>query len=111
MPSNPNYSFPRFAVRVRSGGKTHVIDGNTPTKKATEVAQPDCQIDGWFLQAPETSVHGIRAQVGDEEITAQRKQLRPDILRRFPDHPDALLSGFKVDVQLRAGLNKLQLQL
>lgn len=110
MPSSSDPTFPRFAVRVRSGGRLHLIDGNDAASKVAEVTQPLCQLDGWFLPTLQTGVQGIRIKLGSQEISARRKQLRPDILRRFPDHPEALLSGFKAELHLRAGLNKVQFE-
>jgi len=101
----------RFAVQVQTGpGIRHEIQDGNDHNKPIEAASPECKIEGWFLPREEGSVHGIRIMHGDEEVAAKRKQLRPDVLRRFPDHQDALLSGFKANLKLKMGLNELQLE-
>jgi GT2 family glycosyltransferase len=52
----------------------------------------------------------MRLLLGKETIVVKRKQIRPDVLRLHPTHPEALFSGFKAELQLRGGINEVKLQ-
>ena len=95
----------QFAVEVHP--RRGAVD---ESRREIEVLQPDCQLEGWFLPAEGTSVQGMRILLGKEAIVVKRKQIRPDVLRLHPTHPEALFSGFKAELQLRAGLNEVKLQ-
>jgi GT2 family glycosyltransferase len=86
------------------------MNGAASSSQIFRVPQPNCRLDGWFLPAVGTSVHGIRVRCRAKEFSAKRKQIRPDILQLFPERADALLSGFTATIRVPGGLNEVQLE-
>lgn len=111
MASSSDYSSHLWAAEVQpSKGETRLSGAERPGSGEIEVLHPDCRVEGWFLPALGTEVQGMRLLMGKDAIAVKRRQIRPDILRIHPNHPEALLSGFKADLLLRAGVSRVQLQ-
>ncbi len=69
------------------------------------------RIHGWALPAnPGDAIRGIRARQGKSVISARRRQVRTDIAARFPQRPEALTSGFFLDLELPTGLSTIILE-
>lgn len=69
-----------------------------------------CEIRGWFLPVPAMDVYGIRAVQGTHIFVARRKQLRLHVLTKHPGRQDSLYSGFTLELLLRRGVNRFNLQ-
>ena len=72
--------------------------------------EPEFVLEGWMLGPLDSPVTGLRAVVNGNSTVARRKQLRPDVMRLFPERQDALHSGFKITLNLRGGWNRISLQ-
>ena len=72
--------------------------------------EPEFVLEGWMLTPVESPATGLRAVVDGVVNVARRKQLRPDVMRTFPERHDALHSGFKITLNLRGGWNRISLQ-
>lgn len=69
-----------------------------------------CTLQGWFVPAPSTNIFGIRAVTGPTILVAKRKQFRPEALVENPGRPEALHSGFSIELTLESGWNRFELQ-
>ena len=72
-------------------------------------------LSGWLLQLEGKVVTGIRAVLKRplarrEIFTARRKRSRPDVATAFPHRPEARSSGFLLELTLRLGRNRFELQ-
>lgn len=74
------------------------------------LAAPSCRVVGWLLTPADVQLNGIRAVVGGDVFKARRKQIRTDVFLEHPDHPDALRSGFIIDLQVGTGRSCVRLQ-
>ena len=73
------------------------------------------RISGWLVNVKARPIHGIRLIARNslwprQVRRARRKRSRPDIAAAFPDVPDAVASGFLLEIRLRSGRNELSLQ-
>lgn len=67
-------------------------------------------IHGWCFDLTGEFLRGVRARVGEQFFTARRKRPRPYLGYRYPDHPEASLSGFLIDVELPRGRSMIQVE-
>jgi glycosyltransferase involved in cell wall biosynthesis len=73
------------------------------------------RISGWLVNVKARPIHGIRLIARNslwprQVKRARRKRSRLDIAAAFPDVPDAVASGFLLEIRLRSGRNKLSIQ-
>lgn len=64
-------------------------------------------ITGWCFAANGADINGIRARVHDRIFKASRKQTRWNVAALHPNHPQAVTSGFTVEVQLPRGVSEV----
>lgn len=92
-----------FNIDQLSRTSDSVFTGRSP--------EPEFVLEGWLLSPLDSPVTGLRAIIEGNVIVARRKQLRPDVMRLFPERNDALQSGFKIPLTLRGGWNRITLQI
>jgi glycosyltransferase involved in cell wall biosynthesis len=68
------------------------------------------KISGWLVDTTGAQINGIRAVVGKKTIAARRKRHRPEAAAAYPDLREARNSGFLIELPLRRGENKIELQ-
>ena len=73
------------------------------------------RISGWLVNVKARPIHGIRLIARNslwprQVRRARRKRSRPDIAAAFPDVPDAVASGFLLEIRLRSARSELSLQ-
>ncbi|MGI8430869.1 MAG: glycosyltransferase [Chthoniobacterales bacterium] len=72
-------------------------------------------ISGWIFHRRGEPIQGVRALVQrplakPQIVRGRRKRNRPDVAAAFPDQPEAMKSGFLLELRLSLGRNRLQLQ-
>ncbi|WP_009961410.1 glycosyltransferase family 2 protein [Verrucomicrobium spinosum] len=67
-------------------------------------------IHGWCFDLTGEFLKGVRATVGEQIFTARRKRPRPYLGYRYPDHPEAAVSGFQIDVEVPRGRSIIQVE-
>lgn len=67
-------------------------------------------IHGWCFDLTGEFLRGVRARVGEQSFTARRKRPRPYLGYRYPNHPEAALSGFLIDIELPRGRSIVQVE-
>jgi glycosyltransferase involved in cell wall biosynthesis len=67
-------------------------------------------IHGWCFDLAGEFLKGVRARVGEQSFTARRKRPRPYLGYRYPNHPEAALSGFLIDVEVPRGRSVIQVE-
>ncbi len=75
-----------------------------------EALEPACEVQGWFLAPQNEPIYGLRLRRGTNCVTARRKRERPEVHQQYPDHPDSLLSGFLILLELDLCWNLLTLE-
>ena len=75
----------------------------------------ELDVHGWLLHREGKQISGIRAIVkrrffARKVIKGRRKRNRPDVAAAFPHLPDALASGFLVELRLGLGRNEVTFQ-
>ncbi|RBP45301.1 GT2 family glycosyltransferase [Roseimicrobium gellanilyticum] len=74
------------------------------------VLSDSCNLQGWFVPPRDTEIFGIRAVHGQSILVAKRKQFRPEALMQHPGRPEALYSGFSIELKLQSGWTRFELQ-
>jgi glycosyltransferase involved in cell wall biosynthesis len=77
---------------------------------AASALSAEARLSGWFIPPRGVKIHGLRAVGKRRVFVARRKQMRPEVWAKFPDHPDAITSGFTIALSLDLGGNDLELQ-
>ena len=95
-----------FAISI-SPSVTGRSNGETPAKN---LLAPSCVVKGWFLPPQVHGIKGLRVVIGKRTFVASRKQVRPEALQAHPARPDALTSGFSIEIECQPGLHKAQFQ-
>lgn len=106
----PNWAVEVFPARSAAPGASGALARRRGAHHAVVAVDRDIEISGWFLTNPNVEIRGIRAVKGTVVFVARRKHLRPEILAQYPDRPDALFSGFRIELRLQPGWNELDLQ-
>jgi GT2 family glycosyltransferase len=75
-----------------------------------EALEPACEVQGWFLAPEQEPIHGLRMRRGTQCFPSRRKRERPEVHQQYPDHPDSLLSGFLILLELQLCWNVLTLE-
>ncbi|WP_063767972.1 glycosyltransferase family 2 protein [Verrucomicrobium sp. BvORR106] len=67
-------------------------------------------IHGWCFDISGEHLKGVRAKVGGQTFTARRKRPRPYLGYRYPNHTEAALSGFLIEVDLPRGRSVIRVE-
>nr|MBA2586027.1 glycosyltransferase [Chthoniobacterales bacterium] len=79
------------------------------------VFESELAVSGWLVQREGKPIRGIRATVRRkfskrQVFRARRKRRRPDVAASFPELPDAIASGFLIEVRLGKGRSSLSFE-
>ena len=67
-------------------------------------------VKGWCFSRTGRPLAGVRAKVGRKAYFARYGLEREELASRFPEFPEAIHSGFTIEIRLRAGTHPLQLE-
>jgi O-antigen biosynthesis protein len=106
----PTASLKQIHCGLDFGREVESTSGGSLIHYEGEASSPEWVVEGWMLGPPDLIAQGVRLRLGSEIIVARRKQLRPDVMRLYPERAEALHSGFKASVVLKPGRNLIFFQ-